>query len=58
MTDTVEPAVGVLSVTDLLIHIRACETTNKVAPATVASMMTLTVFTVRDGLRPRRSSGT
>jgi predicted transcriptional regulator len=39
--------VGVLSVIDLLIHVRACETTKQIVPATVAAMMTPTVFTVR-----------
>jgi predicted transcriptional regulator len=48
VTDSAGRPIGVLSVTDLLIHVRACETTNKVAPATVESMMTPTVFTVRD----------
>jgi predicted transcriptional regulator len=48
VTDSAGRPVGVLSVTDLLIHVRACESTNKVVPATVASMMTPTVFTVRD----------
>ena len=37
--------VGVLSVTDLLIHIRASNT-NQIIPATVETMMTPTIFTV------------
>jgi len=37
--------VGVLSVTDLLIHIRASDS-SQVVPATVETMMTPTIFTV------------
>lgn len=48
VTDPAGRPVGVLSVTDLLIHVRACETTKAIAPATVASMMTPTIFTVRE----------
>ena len=48
--DLGEP-VGVLSVTDLLIHVRACVVPDRggagrVAPADVVSLMTPTVFTV------------
>lgn len=48
--DRGEP-VGVLSVTDLLIHVRAClgpasADAGRVEPAAVASLMTPTVFTV------------
>ena len=48
VADSAGRPVGVLSVTDLLIHVRACEPANTIAPATVAAMMTPTVFTVRD----------
>jgi len=37
--------VGVLSVTDLLIHVRAANA-NRIVPATAESMMTPTIFTV------------
>jgi predicted transcriptional regulator len=42
--DLGEP-VGVLSVTDLLIHVRAANS-NRIVPATAESMMTPTIFTV------------
>jgi len=48
VTDPVGRPVGILSVADLLIHVRACETMKTIAPATVAAMMTPTIFTVRE----------
>jgi len=43
--DRGEP-VGVLSIADLLIHVRESGPENKIAPATVATLMTPTVFSV------------
>src|SRR5436190_543879 len=38
--------IGVLSLIDLLIHVRECLPTGRIAPATVDMLMTPTVFTV------------
>jgi CBS domain-containing protein len=40
--------VGVISMTDLLIHVRECIAAGRIVPATVSELMTPTVFTVSE----------